>query len=389
MGSEIWKNTGVLRIVQANAVYDPAATTPAALLDLYRTLTEWSTAVLRAGAAVSVVQRFHSSASLEHDGVRYEFVADKEPPWLSAKGAPPSFVGAIAKEAADVVHVNGLIFPGLVASIRATCGPQTAIVVQHHGGEFPIRGSGLVGLWQRQRWKGGLAAANAVSFTAAAQAEPWRAAGVLGNQRVIEIVEAGTTMRAVGRERARTAIGATGAPLILWVGRLTTNKDPLTVLDGLERALPQLPDARVIMVFGDDTLIESVDQRVRESPLLQERVMLAGRVNHDEMPNYYGAADIYVSGSHSEGSGYALIEAMSAGVVPVVTSIPSFRAIAGDEHAQWTPGDADGLARVLVQTATANLDAQAIAVKDRFRRALTWDAIGTRTVQEYRALRAS
>ncbi|HEX6164765.1 MAG TPA: hypothetical protein VFZ31_15450, partial [Vicinamibacterales bacterium] len=254
-----------MRIVQANAVYDPAAKTPAALLDLYRTLTEWSTAVVGAGAEVSVVQRFHTAASIERDGARYEFVPDKEPPWLSTKGAPNPFVDAVVKQAADVVHVKGLIFPQLVASIRAQCGPRTAIVVQHHGGEFPIRGSGLVGLWQRQRWKGGLAAADAISFTAAEQAEPWRAAGVLGNQRILEIVEASTTIRDVARDRARTAIAASGAPLILWVGRLTTNKDPLTVLDGLERALPRLPEARVVMVFGDDTLIESVEQRVRAS----------------------------------------------------------------------------------------------------------------------------
>ncbi len=116
------------------------------------------------------------------------------------------------------------------------------------------RASGCVG--------GGIAgwrAADALSFTAAEQAEPWRAAGVLADQRVIEIVEASTTMRSVDRERARTAIAMDGSPLILWVGRLTTNKDPLTVLDGLERALPQLPGARALMVFGDDTLIESVD----------------------------------------------------------------------------------------------------------------------------------
>ena len=375
-----------MRIVQANAVYDPAAKTPAALLDLYRTLTEWSTAVARAGASVSVVQRFHTAATIERDGIRYQFVADKAPPWLSTKDAPASFVDAIADAGADVVHVNGLIFPQLIAALGARSGPRTAIVAQHHGGEFPIRGSGLIGWWRRQRWRGGLAAANAVSFTAAEQAQPWRDAGVLGDQRIIEIVEAGTTMRQVARERARTAIAVKGAPLILWVGRLTTNKDPLTVLDGLERALPRLPDARVVMLFGDDTLLESVEQRVRASAILADRITLAGRANHDEMPNYYGAADIFVSGSHSEGSGYALIEAMSAGVVPVVTNIPSFRAIAGDAYARWTPGDPGGFANALVEAAAADLDAQKRAVRERFDRLLSWDAIGRRTVDEYRAL---
>ena len=153
-----------------------------------------------------MVQRFHTAATIERDGIRYEFVTDKHPPWLSTRGAPPPFITAIVKEAPDVVHVNGLIFPQLVAAIRGKAAPRTAIVAQHHGGEFPIRGSGLSGIWLRRRWHRGLAAADALSFTAAEQAEPWRAAGVLADQRVIEIVEASTTMRAVSRERARTAI---------------------------------------------------------------------------------------------------------------------------------------------------------------------------------------
>jgi glycosyltransferase involved in cell wall biosynthesis len=377
-----------VRIVQANAVYDPAAKTPDALLDLYRTLTEWSGAVARAGAEVAVVQRFHVAAAIERDGIRYAFVTDKEKPWLSTEGAPAAFVDAIAKQPADVIHVNGLIFPGLIAAIRAKA-PKAAIVAQHHGGDFPIRGSGVFGYWHRQRWKGGLAAANAISFTAAEQAEPWRAAGVLSNQRIIEIIEASTTMRHVSRDRARTAISAEGSPLILWVGRLTTNKDPLTVLDGLELALPQLPGARVLMVFGDATLIESVDDRVRASELLRDRVVLAGRVGHEEMPNYYGAADVFVSGSHSEGSGYALIEAMSAGVAPVVTDIPSFRAITGGDSRRWQPGNAGDFARVLLETCAADLDAQKAAAKARFDAVLSWDALGARTVSEYRAITKS
>ena len=219
-----------------------------------------------------------------------------------------------------------------------------------------------------------------------AQAEPWRAAGVLANQRLIEIIESGTTMRAVARERARTAIGVDGDPLILWVGRLTTNKDPLAVLDGLERALPQLPAARVVMVFGDDTLLPDVESRVRGSAVLASRVTLAGRVTRDEMPNYYSAADLFVSGSHFEGSGYALIESMAAGLVPVVTDIPSFRAIAGDTGARWAPGDAAALSQALVRVATGDRDSLRGAVRTRYEQALSWEAIAARTIAEYQSI---
>ena len=195
-----------MRIVQANAVYDPAAKTATALLDLYRTLTEWSAAMAQAGARVSVVQRYNRQERVERDGVTYHFVADKLVPWLSTSDAPADFIKTVAAETPDVIHVNGLIFPQLVSGLRAAVGPRAAIVVQHHGGEFPIRGSGLIGFWGRRRWRNGLAAADAASFTAAEQAEPWRAAGVLGDQRIIEIVEAGTAIRTVNRDRAR-AVG--------------------------------------------------------------------------------------------------------------------------------------------------------------------------------------
>lgn len=375
-----------LRIVQANAVYDPSIKNADALLDGYPTLTEWSVAVAAAGAAVSVVQRFHTAGRLERDGVPYEFVTDPQPPWLSTKDAPAAFVEAIAQHSPEVVHVNGLIFPRLVAAIRKAVGHHTVIVAQHHGGEFPVSGSGLVGLWRRARWKGGLTDADAVSFTAREQAGPWQAAGMLGVQRVLEIIESGTTMRLVDKDRARQAIGVTGDPLILWVGRLTTNKDPLTVLTGLEQALPAMPDARVVMVFGDDTLLPDVEARVRRSSLLQARVTLAARVPREEMPNYYSAADVFISGSHYEGSGYALIEAMSAGLVPIVTDIPSFRLITGDSGERWQPGDASEFASAVRRVASIDLSDQHARVRAQYHKVLRWEAIAHRTVADYQSL---
>ncbi len=375
-----------LRIVQANAVYDPSAKSANELLDTYHTLTEWSAAMAAAGARVSVVQRFHTQIQVDRDGVTYEFTKDSQPPWLSTKAAPAEFVAAIARYSPDVVHVNGLIFPGLVAAIRESLGERSVIVVQHHGGEFPIRGSGLVGMWQRKQWRAGLAAADAVSFTAREQAEPWKTAEVLGHQRILEIIEAGTTLRRVERARARTAISVGGSPLILWVGRLTTNKDPLTVLEGLEQALPALPEASVVMVFGDDTLIETVDERVRASTVLRDRVTLAGRISRAELPNYYSAADVFVSGSHAEGSGYALIEAMSAGVIPMITDIPSFRVIAGDSGVRWPAGDATALAVALQTMCAGNLAEERARVTAQHDRVLSWDAIARRTLDAYQAI---
>ena len=375
-----------LRIAQVNAAYDPDARTADALLNRYTTLTEWSAAMRRAGAQVTVFQRFRTDARLERDGVTYEFVGDGHAPWLSTSGAPLAFVHAIGRVSADVIHVNGLIFPRLVAGLRQLGGPKPVIVVQHHGGEFPVRGAGLVGAWRRKRWRDGLLAADAVSFTAAEQAAPWRDAGVLRDQRVLEIVEASTTLRSVPRERARAASGVSGDPLILWVGRLTRNKDPLTVLAGLELALPHLPGAAVVMAFGSNDLLADVTERIRTSPVLSQRVTLAGHVPHAEIANYYSAADVFVSGSHAEGSGYALIEALSAGVVPVVTDIAPYRVIAGSCGARWAPGNAAAFAAALQDVCSRDAAPAREQVREHFARVLNWDAIAARTLAAYREL---
>ena len=67
---------------------------------------------------------------------------------------------------------------------------------------FPCADPGWSASGVAARWKRGLTDADAISFTAREQAEPWQAAGVLGDQRVLEIVESGTT-HATGGQGAR------------------------------------------------------------------------------------------------------------------------------------------------------------------------------------------
>jgi glycosyltransferase involved in cell wall biosynthesis len=175
---------------------------------------------------------------------------------------------------------------------------------------------------------------------------------------------------------------------VLWVGRLDANKDPLTILDAIEIAARDLPALRLWCCYHEQPLFAQVEARLAASPGLAARVELLGRVPHARIEQLCRAADFFLLGSHREGSGYALIEALACGTTPVVSDIPSFRALTGDGAigALAPPGDAAALASALVAQAArprAELRHAAIA---HFERALSFDAIGARLCAIYREL---
>jgi glycosyltransferase involved in cell wall biosynthesis len=177
---------------------------------------------------------------------------------------------------------------------------------------------------------------------------------------------------------------------LLWVGRLDANKDPLTILDAFERALVRLPGAALTMVFGEGALLPRVRARIAASRALEGKVELAGLLPRDALPALYARADLFVLGSHHEGSGYALIEALAFGVTPVVTDIPSFRALTagGTLGALFPVGDAEACARAIVRLALsdeAQKQARRKEIAAHFARALGWPALGARVSSIYRA----
>jgi glycosyltransferase involved in cell wall biosynthesis len=286
----------------------------------------------------------------------------------------------------DVAHVNGLIFPIQTWLLRRALPRATALIVQDHGGPPPIARTAGARLRHAIK-RAGLRVADGFIFTTAEQAQPWRDAGLIGpEQPIYEIVEAGRLVRPLPRDQARALSGVRGDPALLWVGHLDANKDPLTVLNGFERALPQLPNAHLTMVYVGETLLPAVRRRLAAAPMLSERVDLRARVQYDTIAAYFSAADIFVLGSHREGSGYALIEALTCGLAPVVTDIPSFRALTTGDRAYgrlWPPGDAEALAAALVEVGRRDLGplrAELIAYAER---ALSWAAIGRRALAVY------
>lgn len=380
-----------MHVVQVNYAHEPSRLEPEAFLERCPTLGGWSEALLASGATrVTVVQRFWREARLRSGSVEYLFVRNGESPRPAAWAWLRRLHASVASQGPDIVHVNGLIFPVQLWTLRRHLFQGIPIVVQDHAATPPegIPDPPPATRLKRFVWRKGLAAADAFLFTAAAQAGPWREAGLIGAQPVFEVVEASRSLRPLPRDEARAFTGLQGAPALLWIGRLDRNKDPLAVLEGFDRASPSLAGAHLTMVHASDDLLPEVRSRLRASPRLAGRVHLLGRVPHEQVAALLSAADLFVLGSHREGSGYALIEALACGAVPVVTDIPPFRVLTrgGTLGALWSAGDPASFAAALATMAGRNLESVRGAIAAHFEEQLSWPAIGRRALAAYQAV---
>jgi glycosyltransferase involved in cell wall biosynthesis len=373
-----------MRVAIVNPVWEPAVRTPGETLQRFRSLTGWANAVASAGAAVTVHQRFPSSTAAELAGVSYTFVRDGGGPnpgrvWRDSQEVAAS-VRAVKP---DLVHVNGVVFPEWLRSLRRALPPRIRMVAQDHGGWDPA----LASAWSRLRVRRGLSAMDAVLVSSPGHASAWRAASVVPpSVHLADVMEASTDLRPMPSHDAKAVSGVTGDPAVLWVGRLIANKDPLAMIDGFSGLLDLCPNAGLTLVYGSGTMRDVVIERIERDARLVSRVRVVGSVPPSRMAAYYSAADIYVSASHREGSGYAAIEAMACGAVPVLTDIPPFRVLTdnGRVGALWPRGQAHRLSEALATVARQPREPWRARVLARYGSALSWEVLGRRGVAIYR-----
>ncbi|HWG57905.1 MAG TPA: glycosyltransferase family 4 protein [Candidatus Acidoferrales bacterium] len=368
--------------------FDPRLTTPDALLDRCDTLVGWAEAVKAAGARVTVVQRFGSDAEVVRNAIPYRFVRD--PSWRSGSllDRAPRLNQAVLSAQPDIVHVNGqqfarqaLLLKRLLRHRRKSA--HIPILLQDHKCFPPRR-------WiNRRTLAPALRRMDALSFASRDLAEPWLKGGFLRpDQPILELMEGSCDFSMRPQDAARARTGLSGSPLCLWVGRLEPHKDPLTVLRGFAQALPSMPDARLAMVYGTETLLPEVRKWIAENPGAGGLVTLLGQRPHPELEDIFNSADIFLLGSNSEGSGYAVIEALACGVVPVVTNIPSFRVLTGEGTigGLFPVGDAEALALVLRGRYSAMHPGARAEVRAFFEMNFHWNAIGRAAVAAYQSL---
>jgi glycosyltransferase involved in cell wall biosynthesis len=374
-------------VVQVSVFVDPLSRAPEQMLEAWPALHFTAHAAALAGCRVEVVQAAAADAERTRDEVSYHFVAERLPSRLRRRmgraWAPltPRVFDEVVALAPDVVHFHGLSFPRHVGRLTRLLNDVPLLAQDHADRPRPS--------WRRGVQRRGLAQLAGVVFTARAQADPWVAAGIFApTLPVLEVIEStssftpgkafdqGDVERGVAE--ARRASGVDGDPCFLWVGHLDDNKDPLTVLDAFAKVIARLPDARLWMCYRGAPLLAQVRARIASDAGLAERVTLLGSRSHAAVEDLLRAADFLVLGSHREGSGYSVLEALASGATPLVTDIPSLRRITGDGAvgALFPPGDAAALAGAMIDWAGRDRAAIRRNAREHFERRLSLEALG-------------
>ncbi|HKR75436.1 MAG TPA: glycosyltransferase family 4 protein [Rhodanobacter sp.] len=364
-----------MHVAQINFLPAPRGLDLAGLLERWPSLADIAELVAGAGIRVTVLQAAARAERLTRAGVDYRLVDMRGT--RTAKGRGRRFADALEGNGVDVLHAHSLAYVDDAFAIAGNLPPGLPVVFQDHADRPPR-------WWRRPRHRRRFAAAAGVAFTSLDLARPFAAAGMFGpTTRLLAIPESSSRFTPGDRAHARTATGLHGEPCALWVGRLNRGKDPLTVLDGVALAAERMPGLHLWCAFGEEPMLAEVRARIDADVRLAGRVHLLGRVAHAQVETLMRSADLFVSGSRAEGSGYAAMEAIACGLTPVLTDIPAFRALTGNGRIGrlWPCGDALALADALVDAAADRPTPQ--QVRAHFDETLSFKAVGRLWAEAY------
>jgi glycosyltransferase involved in cell wall biosynthesis len=313
------------------------------------------------------IERINYEGELKQNGVQYFFFRQKNKvmrfPWQMHR--------FIKRLKPDVVFVNGLIFPLQVLQLRFTLGNSVKIIGIHHA-EKPF--NGLKQKLQRMADKH----IDAYMFTSSEFGEEWVQNGSISSRKKnYEVMEASSSFYPADKNASLQRLSVNGNPVYLWVGRLNANKDPLTVVKAFLRFQKIHSPARLYMIYQTEDLLQEIKELISQYERAEDVIRLIGKVPHEQLIDWYNSADFIISGSHYEGSGVAVCEAMSCGCIPVLTNIISFRKMTGTGKCGllYEPGNHDELVKTLLKTLDMDIEKEKTKTLQQFREELSFEAI--------------
>jgi len=303
--------------------------------------------------------------------------------WLAARRA---LARELARGRWDLVHAHWVVPNALVAASAAR---RLPLVVGLHGSDVFLAERPVV----RRFVARALARTRALTSCSPELARRVEALGLEpGRSRVIpygvdvELFRPDPARRAIWRRR----LGIPDhAPVALAVGRMATKKGFHHLVGEVPALLEAVPEAHVVLAGGGDRLEEFRIATAAHS----DRVHFPGGVLHDELPDLYRAADLFVlpavhdARGNVDGLPNVILEAMASGLAVVATSISGIPiAVRPGETGELVgEGATEELRRAAAELLSdpERRRAYGAAARRRAEAELTWDAVAARYREAY------
>lgn len=217
-------------------------------------------------------------------------------------------------------------------------------------------------------------------------------AGVCRRPQCIRVVPNGVDVESFrpsiddGALRAELGVSPT-VPIIGSIGRLEPVKGFDVMVDAYSALCQRWKGAErpVLVIAGDGSQRRPLTARAIRLGIDSGIHWLGWR---DDIHRLHASFTLFTMSSHSEGTSVSLLEAMSAGICPVVTDVGGNAAVLGDALARQLvpPGDSERLASVWNRTLAQvdALEAARRAARARVLEKFTLDAMVTRYENLYR-----
>ncbi len=285
---------------------------------------------------------------------------------------------------ADLVHVHGIdFFFDFLALTQSLHGRP--LVVSTHGGFFHTSfAKRLKRLYFSSVTRASVLAYRRVIATSENDGEMFRQ--ITGESR-LRVIENGVDIQKFGG-----AASTTLQPTLIYFGRWSVNKGILEALDVLAALGVQQPNTPwKLIIAGREYDLSKNEILASAAKLgLSERVTVVAAPSNDDLRALISNASYFICLSHHEGFGIAPIEAMSAGLVPILSDIPPFRRLVENTGVGLILEEAGHMNRAQqVSQMHANLIAQGDRGASRLgaaRRAAlsySWNTVAAQYVQQY------
>ncbi len=175
-------------------------------------------------------------------------------------------------------------------------------------------------------------------------------------------------------------------PYILSVGTREPRKNSATLVRAFASLAGEIPHD-LVLVGPQGWLGGELDDALAALPApVRERVRRTGFVDDEDLPLWYGAADVFAYPARYEGFGLPVLEAMACGTPVVTSNVSSLPEVAGDAGLLVSPDDPAALAGAIRGVIANHSLATDLSRRGRQRASLfSWSATAQLTVGAYRA----